>query len=561
MRSSGIKRGLAAIAVSAVAVTGIPALAMANSIDTQVTAANGPTGVELLNPAFDMTSKNDGTDSTVRLEAGGGINVAQVTFQISDDGGAFFDVATVSRNDDGAFSFEWNPAADLVGPGSLVQVRVLNAAVPAQQDTNPAVTLRNATAATTQAINITAGEQKGYFVDPDVPTQQTLGVTGTTSVTSVLPADRPVLGSLNGAGGFNDLQLGTNAGDGTWDGVVRFASPPYIFDDPALPPAEADQIVIDAFTNVTSVPSNQTDDLEAFTLYAQTLTSLTATVTPAEEPDPGTVTVTVLDQNSNPIAGIDVYRSNGTQVPGETNGRGQITDPLSDSVQYYYANATGPDGFSPAAGDKRSNDVQNLAANVSVVTSPSDGRQPIGTTVTETITVTDANGDPISNRSVRIRRNGPGGQAETKFVTTNSNGVATYDFTCNVAGVTSIAVGIFGPNPPDPLDPYTFATANDTVRCGDPRTTIVARLRGNNRGNRDVLKVNAPTRAAGATVRLQKKTRNGWRQVGATKSLNALGNKSFSVRDRNGNRVTVYRAKVAATSDTRADTTNKVRRR
>ena len=49
MRSSGIKRSMAAIAISAVAVAGIPALAMANTIDSQVTGAGGPTSVQLYN--------------------------------------------------------------------------------------------------------------------------------------------------------------------------------------------------------------------------------------------------------------------------------------------------------------------------------------------------------------------------------------------------------------------------------------------------------------------------------------------------------------------------------
>src|SRR5690606_32015069 len=115
---------------------------------------------------------------------------------------------------------------------------------------------------------------------------------------------------------------------------------------------------------------------------------------------------------------------------------------INNGVTYYYANATATAGFSPADGDKRSNDVNNMAAVVDITTSPSDGAQPIGTTVTETIKVTDTNGDPISNRPVKIWRNGPGDNSETVFMSTNDNGEVTYSFTCDVEGVSSIDVGI-----------------------------------------------------------------------------------------------------------------------
>jgi hypothetical protein len=560
---------LAVIAISGLAVTGIPALAMADTIDSQVTPVVGATDVQLYNDntsfsgPTDLTAKNDGTDSTVRLEAGAGVNVPSVTFQVSRNGGAYADIATVaSRNDDGAFSHEWNPADNGAFPGDAIDLRVVNAADITEDDTENGFTLRLASAVNTQAINIAAGEQKGYFEDPDNLTEYTLGVAGTTTVTSTATIDRPCISWQDGGANDEDGTCDTsNGGDGTWEGTLRFSDATYTLDDPTLPPAEADQMVVRAQTDTVLAPDDQTDDFEAFTLYEQTLTSLTATITPAEEPDPGVVTVTVLDQNSNPIAGIEVFEAGGA-FAGTTDGRGQLAVEQDDTVQYYYANADSPDAFSPAAGDKRSPDVQNLAANVSIVTSPSDGPVALGTAVTETITVTDANGDPISNRAVRVRRNGPGGQAETVFMTTNTNGVVTYNFTCNVAGVTSIAVGIFGPNPPDPFDPYTFATATDNVTCGiPPKSAIDVRLRGKNRGNKDVLRVNGPTKAAGAVVRLQKKTANGWKNISQAKVLNSVGNKKFVVRDKNGNKVTKYRAKVAATVDTKADTSNVVRRR
>ena len=88
-----------------------------------------------------------------------------------------------------------------------------------------------------------------------------------------------------------------------------------------------------------------------------------------------------------------------------------------------------------------------------------------------------------------------------------------------------------------------------------------AKLSGKNQGNKDVLKVNTTSNAGGAKVKLMKKIGNKWKQVGKAKTLNSLGNTTFKVRDKNGNKVTKYRATVAGTVDTKADTTNVVRQK
>jgi hypothetical protein len=143
--------------------------------------------------------------------------------------------------------------------------------------------------------------------------------------------------------------------------------------------------------------------------------------------------------------------------------------------------------------------------------------------------------------------------------------VVTYEFTCSEEGVTTIDVGIQGPVPPL-ADPFTFTTATDTVTCGtppppEPKKNPAAKLSGKNKGNKDVLSVNAKSFAAGANVRLQKKTSNGWKQVGPAQKLNSSGDRSFSVKDKNGNKVTKYRAKVSATVDTTSDNSNTVNRK
>jgi hypothetical protein len=343
MRKVRVTRLLSALVIAGVAATSAQTLASADTVATQVSGAVGATDVQLYNDSsspsgpIELTAKSDGTDTTVRLEAGGGINVAKVTFQVSRNGGSFADVATVSRNDDGAFSTEWTPADYGAFPGDTVDLRVVNTADPAETDSESGFILRNG-----NAINIAAGSQKGYFEDPDAPTQYTLGVTGTTSVTSTNAADRPCISWQDGGGTGVDVTCDTsNLGNGTFEGVLRFSDVRYNLDDPALPPVEADQMVVRAQTDTVLEPDEQTDDFETFTLYEQTLTSLTATAG----------TVTALDENCEPIAGIDVYTDSGALV-GESDGRGQVRVAQS-AVQYYYANADASDGFSPAAGDKR----------------------------------------------------------------------------------------------------------------------------------------------------------------------------------------------------------------
>jgi hypothetical protein len=590
MKSSGMKRGLAVAAISAVAVTGIPALAMADTIATQVTDERSGISVELYNDddgpgagIKDLTAKSDGTDTTVRLEAGGGENVAEVIFQVQRNNSGFFaDIATVPRNDDGAFYVEWNPATNGAFAGDVVDIRVRNAAFPnfaAIGDTEEFI-LRDASATTTHAINISEGDpsQKGYWQDPDDPVDYTLGVAGTTSVMSAAPADDPLVSWMGMDPDSEDRGItfsSSNSGDGTWEGVLEFTTAggdDYDFDNPDLPPVEADEMVVRATTDVgAAVTNDDTDDFEGYTLYEQVLTGVTATLAPATEPDPGTVTVTVLDQKTQPIAGIEVFVRSLAGVEssiGFTDGRGQVTVDQDDSAQYYYANATAPDDFSPGAGDKRSNDVNNRAAVVDITTAPNDGYVPVGTTVTETVKVTDTNGDPISNRPVRIKREGPGDNSETVFKTTNDAGELTYSFTCTVAGTANIEVGISGPVIPPLTDIFQYAVGRDTVNCGTPPvvepqnpTAIKVKLTGANKGNKNVLRVSTTTKAKGAVVRVQKRMNGKWVAIANTKELRKNGKQAFSFRDKNGNRIDKYRVIVGGTENSKRGVSNVLRLR
>ncbi len=102
------------------------------------------------------------------------------------------------------------------------------------------------------------------------------------------------------------------------------------------------------------------DDTEAFTLYRQTITTVTAVAETAGA-NASEVTVTVLDQNGEPIAGARVLPSNdNAEFAGEaefTDAQGQVTFNQAGGTTYYYADATAAEGYQAGLGDKRSADV------------------------------------------------------------------------------------------------------------------------------------------------------------------------------------------------------------
>lgn len=105
-----------------------------------------------------------------------------------------------------------------------------------------------------------------------------------------------------------------------------------------------------------------------------------------------------------------------------------------------------------------------------------------------------------------------------------------------------------------------IATATTTVAAAAPeRAPIVALLKGTDNGAMaDKVTVDAPSSAAGATVRLYKFV-NGVRTFVKANTLGAAGNRSFKVADKNGNARTKYVAKVSRTSVTKADWTDNKR--
>lgn len=350
MNSSGIKRGLATVAISALAVTGVPALASANTVDAQAAA-----GVVLYNTdTVDASVKNDGSNTTVRLEAGAPAAVTSLTFQY-DLGAGYVDIATVGRNDDGAFSTEWN-AAPLTGATVSIRAIVTGATAAAgNNDVSNDVTILGG-GAPEQAVSLTDGSAKGVYQSP-ITNQDNVIVSGTTSATGGTVAIARKTGTGTDANAATATVTPTpappaTATGGTFKGVLDIDG--YTFSGDG----SADQLVVEALRD--------TEDHESYTLYKQVITTVTATANSTTQPagTPAKVTITVTDQATTPapIAGVQVYKNQGgvNSFVGFTDADGQVKNvdqTAGNGSTFYYANATTETEFSAGQGDKRSSDI------------------------------------------------------------------------------------------------------------------------------------------------------------------------------------------------------------
>jgi hypothetical protein len=370
-------------------------------------------------------------------------------------------------------------------------------------------------------------------------------------------------------------------GGTTWAGVLDVDLGPGVGDYEFTPvfPTQPDQIVVRAITDKLSVPQpdTETEDFEAYTLYEQVITSITAVNTGGNTlPDPAPITITVLDQNGQPVADANVWRGQndnpGSSIPvdlGQTNGLGQVyTDQVptaADPTRFYFADQDCNGTFSPAAGDKRSSTVVvDLAGSIAISSNPA-GAVAIGQSVTETVTIRNHLGQPIANEVVQVRRTGPGAAQDLQHLTTNASGQVAYTFTCNAAGNVSIRAAFDDPstgstnNPDDGTDIYDRFTT-DVVPCGIPtpvKKAINPSIKSKNvRGGDDQVLVRAKA-ANGAAVKVYKITGRNRLQLVGQGTLNANGVLKKVINDTNGSDLTAYKAVVSPTSDTRRGVTNR----
>lgn len=345
MFSSGMKRGLASGAVSALAVAGLPMMASSAGAVTHASTLDA-NGVDLVQPGTDVSAKNDGQNTTMRLTALGGANVTSVTFAYRiGETGSWTDIATSERNDDGSFAVEWNPTpiagasgVTLRATGNGPQTKPTDQADPVKVDNN------------LDTVNVDEGGALDVFQAPytnDATKGQYGVVTGTSSAPGATPGldfYDPSEDAFTGTAQETESTASKGAATGTWRGVLDVTGYDYAS-------SGADQLLVKA--------TGATDDAESFTITRQRIDAVSAEPTSATVPGSGkaTVTITVTDADGDPVVGAEVRREGGAYV-GQSDADGKVTTQQDGGTEaYYYANATDSDAYEAGLGDKKSQDV------------------------------------------------------------------------------------------------------------------------------------------------------------------------------------------------------------
>jgi len=346
MTSSGMKRGLAVSAISALAMTGLPFMAStasAQPLDQQVGGSDQVALYTAYNSGNDVSVKNDGTDTKVSLVAAGGTTIDHVIFSYSLDGTNFTPITTVATRDaNGTFAYDWDASALAGGTITLRAAGYTVAGVtPADTADQAGVEVRGG-GATENSVSINSAAKLYTFQQPygGSNNKNLAIVSGTTSATSgtVTLSTRS-----GGATGTTDAPVTkTNPGDttGVFKGVLDVTGYPF--------GGSSDQIVVGA--------ERDTDDVQGFTIKKQVITTVTASAADASVPAGGTtkVTVTVVDADSKPIAGAQVYDDLTDSLIGYTDANGQVVDNAAAAGAHdYYANATASSPYEPGLGDKK----------------------------------------------------------------------------------------------------------------------------------------------------------------------------------------------------------------
>lgn len=349
MFSTGTKRGLAATATSALAIAGLPLLAGSAGAVTH-TSTLGADSVDLVQPvSTTVSAKPDGQNATQRLTALGGSNVTGVRFEyrIGADGPWTTIGTAQTRNDDGAFAFEWTPTPIAGATNVTLRAVGLGPATPPTDDLSGVAVNNNA-----DTVNVADGTTLDVFQAP-YTNGATAGQYAVVEGTSSAPAATPTLDfydpSADAFAGRNSATTSTTpqaSPTGTWRGVLDITGYDY--------GGGTDEILVKAAGG-----NGTADDAESFVINRQTIGTVTAEPTNANVPGTGNadITITVLDADGDPIAGAEVRREGGAYV-GQTDALGQVTTTQAGGTRsFYYANATDSDPFEAGLGDKRSQDV------------------------------------------------------------------------------------------------------------------------------------------------------------------------------------------------------------
>ena len=387
MTSSGMKRGLAATAVSALAVTGLPfltATASATPLTAQAIAADavkfysqdaGTPAAGAQVAGAGVSTKNDGQNQTISLVVGGGANVTSVQYQYkASSATTWSDISSpVGRNVDGAFQLDW--AASGV-TGTIDLRAVPNTGLP-NAVTMAGVVVHDATATGTDTVELSTEGAIGVFQSPYTngtagadPGAQWVSVRGTTSGAVSVNIDDRSSGTAAA-----ETVTATDA-DGAGSGTTgEFAAKVSIEGYSYSSGTEANQIAFGAKTA-------DTDDVEASTLYVQRIAGITAEPASQEvaSGDTADIVLTVVDQFGKPVAGAEVGQyttaTNGTvtsNVLGATDANGEYTDTESAAGTYkYYVNTTDDNDFESGTDKETSATVSTYTPSLSSVVVKSD---------------------------------------------------------------------------------------------------------------------------------------------------------------------------------------------
>ena len=401
-KNSGMKRGLATVAVSALALTGLPFLMSPASADSLADQAGGPNAVVLLAPETGASVKNDGVNTTVHLLATAGANAAKVRFEYK----GLLDptpttIATVTRAN-GAFSTEWTvPIALHNDLGTTVRAVALTAAdIELTTDTE---LVQVGTAAESVDVANAAGSGLGVFVQPYTTpgnTKSLAAVSGTTSDLAANPA--LTLDSPSGTGGnMSEDWVGEVAPGATsraFSGPVDLSGYSW---DPTAP------IVDEAAVRVTA--GSDSDDAEVVNLYKQTITTVNAVASPASVQGAGTTTglVTVLDGQGKPVVGAQVIRTGGPTVYTDSRGIASfpgLTGSMAGTAYEFVVNTTDNPAYESLIDHKRTVTVTSYAPEATALTAASEDGAAFDDDEFAAgdiqITVKDQNNNPLAGEEV-----------------------------------------------------------------------------------------------------------------------------------------------------------------
>ncbi|MEQ6899982.1 Ig-like domain-containing protein [Nocardioides sp. YIM 152588] len=396
MTSSGIiKRGLATSAVAALAITGLATGASANSVTAQ---QGGDDVVTLFSQSTGETSiRNDGVDTKVRLAAGAGANVTSVTFQynVADE---WVTIAEATRNAAGLFVYDWDVPGSILGASGAVRA-VSTPDVAESADSGTEVDF-NAAGAPIDSVALTPGAGPfmalGAYANP-TSGEEYVTVSGTASSDDdvdvyVINGDEQFLDNdasddySEGDTGFDTLTVD----GGAFRDVLEITG--YEWDEPST---NEDQLVLGA--------ANDSDTVEAYTLYRQEVASVTATadvdtVIAGETTD---VTVTVTDQYGKPIYGADVALAGSIEGTTDIDGMLVIED-VPAGTHTFYVNADADAAFDAEAGDVAAADLTIADYTPEVTTLVAESVEGAAFDIDEfdegdiAVSFEDQNGDPIS---------------------------------------------------------------------------------------------------------------------------------------------------------------------